>query len=93
MKDETVLNILEEAARKLAVRVDYEDLRKGEVNTDGGLFSLKGERRALIHKGLSLKDKVHILSQILAGIDTEGIHLPPEVRGKIEEAKGLLKQP
>ncbi len=93
MKDEAVLNILEEAAHKLAVRVDYEDLRKGEVNTDGGYFSLKGERRVLIHKGLSLKDKVHILSQILAGIDTEGIHLPPEVRERLEEAKGLLKRP
>ena len=87
MNDDSVLDILEETAEMLAIKLNYEDLRKGVVNTDGGIFTLKGDKRILIHKGLEVKEKVHILTSILSGVDTDGVHIPPAVRKRIEEQK------
>ncbi len=87
MTRDAMLNILEETLKGLSVKLVYDDLRKGEVNTRGGLFTLKGERCALIHKGLSVEDKVELLLGILSTMDTESLHLPPAVRKKIEEAR------
>ena len=87
MNDDSVLNILEETTEMLAIKLNYEDLRKGVVNTDGGIFTLKGDKRILIHKGLGVKDKVSMLASILSRVDTDGVHIPPAVRKRIEERK------
>ncbi|MDO8426302.1 MAG: hypothetical protein Q7T24_02165 [Deltaproteobacteria bacterium] len=87
MKNEAYLNILEETAERLSIKLGYEDLRKGEVATPGGLFMLRGERRILIHKGLTLQEKIDVLSDILSGLDIESIHLPVEVRDRLERRK------
>ncbi len=87
MNDDSILNILEETAEMLAIKLDYEDLRKGAVNTDGGIFTLNGGQRILIHKGLNVKEKVDLLARILSSIDTEGIHIPPAVRKRLEDIK------
>ncbi len=84
MKDETRLEILEDTARKLSIKLSYEDLRKGVVDTQGGIFRLRDERRIIIHKNLSIAEKIDVLLDILSGLDTEGIHLPPDVRESIE---------
>ena len=96
MKDESVLTLLEETAEKLSIKLGYEDLRKGVVATPGGIFVLRGEQRILIHKGLSLKEKIDVLTDILSGVDTEQIHLPPDVRKRLDrvmEVKGGLTRP
>lgn len=88
MKDEALLEALEEAARRLEIKLSYEDLRKGEVATPGGIFMLRGERRIIIHKGLAVKERAELLAELLSGVDTESIHLAPEVRGFITGAAG-----
>lgn len=81
--------MLEETAERLTVKLEYDDLRKGEVNTPGGTFVLKGKRHILVHKHLTLKEKIEVLTDILGDLDDiEGVHLPPEVRRKLEAAKG-----
>ncbi|MBI1910532.1 MAG: hypothetical protein HYS21_00860 [Deltaproteobacteria bacterium] len=87
MKDEALLALLEEATEKLSIKLGYENLRKGEVISHGGIFVLRGEKRILIHNGLTIKDKIEVLLDILTGLDTEGVHLPPEVRERIEAAR------
>ncbi len=87
MNDDSVLDILEETAEMLAIKLNYEDLRKGVVNTDGGIFTLKGDKRILIHKGLGVKEKVSMLSSILSRVNTDGVHMPPAVRKRIEEGR------
>ena len=88
MNDESVLTLLEETAEKLSIKLGYEDLRKGVVATPGGIFVLRGEQRILIHKGLSLKEKIDVLTDILSGVDTEDIHLPPDVRKRLDRVNG-----
>jgi hypothetical protein len=89
MKNEELLTTLEETAEKLSVRIDYDDLKKGEVDTKGGLFKLKGKKRILIHKGLSPIEKIGLLTDLLASLDIESVHIPTEVREIIEEKKRL----
>lgn len=94
MKDEALLTLLEESAAKLSIKLGYEDLRKGEVATPGGLFLLRGEKRILIHKGLTVKDKIEVLTDILSGLNIEEVHLPPEVRERIlKHRKGRTTTP
>ncbi|HHL39308.1 MAG TPA: hypothetical protein ENJ37_02270 [Deltaproteobacteria bacterium] len=92
MKDHTLLELLEDAARKLSMKVEYDDLRKGEVNTPGGAFRLRDERRILIHKGLSAAEKAELLTEILSDFDTEAVHLPTEVRRRLEEARARSRE-
>lgn len=91
MKDETILPLLEEAAEKLTIKVSYDDLRKGEVNTPGGSCVLKGERRIIIHKKLYTGEKVDILMELLSEMDFEGIHLPVEIRERLDKIKAKNK--
>jgi len=87
MKDELLLEKLEETAERLSVKVNYDDLHKGEIRTNGGIFTLKGEERILIHKKLSTKERVEILLRLLSGLDTEGLHLPDTVRKRLEDSR------
>ncbi|MBI5328207.1 MAG: hypothetical protein HZB80_07945 [Deltaproteobacteria bacterium] len=91
MKDEIILPLLEEAAEKLSVKVYYDDLRKGEVNTPGGSCMLRGERRIIIHKKLYTREKVDILMEILSEMDFEDVHLPVEIRERLDKIKAKQK--
>ena len=85
MKDDLILSTLEEAAEKMSIKIKYDDLRKGEVNTAGGIFTLKNETRILIHKGLSTEEKVDRLLSLFSTLDTEAIHLPPVIRKRLDK--------
>lgn len=87
MKDEMILPLLEEAAEKLSIKIHYDDLRKGEINTPGGACVLKGEKRIIIHKKLHTREKVDILMELLSEMDFESIHLPTEIREKLDKIK------
>lgn len=87
MKDETLLTRLEETAERLSIKLGYEDLCKGAVCTHGGIFRLRGEQRILIHKGLDVRDRIEVLTDILSRVDTEGMHLPPDVRDRLERQR------
>lgn len=86
MKDETLLQALEEATAQLSIKLSYEDLRKGDVATPGGMFMLRGEKRIIIHRGLILRDRIDVLADLLSELDTESIHLAPEVRARLDRA-------
>ncbi|HBR17378.1 MAG: hypothetical protein A3G39_04270 [Deltaproteobacteria bacterium RIFCSPLOWO2_12_FULL_43_16] len=87
MKDEMILPLLEEAAEKLSIKIHYDDLRKGEINTSGGTCVLKGEKRIIIHKKLHTREKVDVLMELLSEMDFESIHLPTEIREKLDKIK------
>lgn len=86
MKDNELLELLEETAEKLSVRLEYDDLKKGEIDTHGGSFLLRGARHILIHKHLTVAEKVDVLTELLSQMDTEAIQLAPELRTRLEGA-------
>ena len=58
MKDDALLAILEQTAEKLSIKLDYDDIRKGDVVSYGDSFILRGERHILIDKKLNDREKV-----------------------------------
>ena len=71
MKDDEILKQLEDKARNLSVLIEYDDLKKGVVNTPGGAFLLGGKKHILVHKHLSLKEKIELLTEILSNMEKE----------------------
>ena len=47
MKADELLNLLEETAERLSVKLDYDDVRKGVITSYGDAYVLRGERRIL----------------------------------------------
>ncbi len=94
MKDDALLTILEQTAEKLSVKLDYDDIRKGDVVSYGDSFVLRGEKHILIDKKLNTQEKADLLVEILAKFDTEDIHLPPDVRDMLvqERERGEKKE-
>jgi hypothetical protein len=87
MKNETLLSALEETAEKLAITLDYDDLRKGVVASYGDSFTLRGKKHIVIDKRLTAGEKADLLLEILARFDTESIHLPPDIRSRLDEER------
>lgn len=87
MKDDALLTILEETAEKLSIELDYEELRKGEVESYGDAFVLRGQRHIIIDKRLDTGERGDLLVEILAKFDTSEVHLAPEVRDRLDSAR------
>ena len=85
MKNDALLAILEQTAEKLSIKLDYDDIRKGDVVSYGDSFILRGEKHILIDKKLNTQEKADLLIEILAKFDTEEIHLPPDVRDMLSQ--------
>ena len=79
MEDEELLRKLEALARALDIDVRYE-----ETEGRSGSAVLRGRKVALVDAGLSVRGRVEALAAILAREDTEGVYLPPVVRGLLD---------
>lgn len=73
------LTELEDAARSLAVKVTYEDLKTSK----GGSCRVMESRRIIINKHLTANEKINLLARELGRFDLSGLDLPDRVRKKI----------
>jgi hypothetical protein len=87
MHDQVMLSLLEGVAEQLQIPVSYVDLATEELPGRGGLCVLRGERRIIIERTLSTRQKARLLAAGLAQFDLEGVFLLPAVRRAIEEAR------
>ncbi|MEE8575154.1 MAG: hypothetical protein V3T30_07055 [Thermodesulfobacteriota bacterium] len=87
MKDDALLEALEETAEKLAITLDYDDVRKGVITSYGGAYTLRGQKHVVIHKKQTTREKIELLSEILSRFDTEEVHLAPEIRDRLARAR------
>ena len=81
MKPEALLEMLENAADQLGVRVSYEQLQSAVVT--GGLCKVKGVYRIIIDKRATPEERVSTLAGALASFPAdrlEEIALPAKVR-------------
>ena len=83
MKPQQVTEALEAVAAQLGVVVSYEAM-SGDASGAGGLCKLRGEWRVIVDRKSTASDRASILAEALAGFDTEGIYLPPQVREAIQ---------
>jgi hypothetical protein len=82
-----LLPLLERAAEHLGIPVRYAEVATDELTGRGGLCVVRGERRLIIERSLSDREKARLLAHGLAQLEVDAIYLPPAVREAIEEAR------
>jgi hypothetical protein len=82
MKPEQITETLEQAAAQLGVRVRYETMT-GDTAGGGGLCKVKGEWCVIVDRKTPSADRAALLIEALAGFDTDGVFLPPQLREAI----------
>ena len=87
MWDEGLLIALESLAEQLRIPVTYATLATEELPGRGGLCVIHGERRVIIERTLSTREKARLLAAGLAQFDLEDVFLLPAVREAIERVK------
>ena len=82
MKPEVMLELLENAAEQLAIKVSYEPLQTSGIQTGlrGGLCRVKGSYRVIIDKRASDEERVATLATAVATFDTTDLELSEHVR-------------
>jgi hypothetical protein len=86
MNESALLQHLEGIAEKLALKVNYQNLRKLGIYSRGGLYRLKEEQVVLIETSLTLSEKIDTLADALSRFNLEDVSMPPLVR-KILDGK------
>ena len=89
MKPEVVLELLENAADQLGIRVSYEPLVSSVVN--GGLCKVKGAYRIIVDKRATSEERVITLATALATFDTSELELAPKIREILRQYEGSSK--
>ncbi len=82
-----MLTALEGLAEQLQIPVTYAALATEELAGRGGLCVVHGERRIIIERSLTTREKAHLLATGLAHFDFEDVFLLPAVREAIERAR------
>jgi hypothetical protein len=90
MKPEVMLELLENAAEQLGVKVSYEPLQTSGVQTGykGGLCKVKGEWRVIIDKRATDEERVATLAAAVARFDLSELELSQKVRDVIHMYEG-----
>ena len=92
MRDEALLVALEGLAEQLQIPVAYAALATEELPGRGGMCVIYGERRIIIERSLTTREKARLLAAGLAQFDFEDIFLLPAVREAIERARPTRDQ-
>ena len=93
MKSEQLTEILETAAGQLGVKVRYENLVSSGPTGGGGLCKIKGDWCVIIDKKTAPSERVSILCDALATMDTDGIFMQPKVREMVAQRRASLTRP
>lgn len=97
MKPEVMLELLENAAEQLAVRISYETLQSTMVQSGmrGGLCKVKGPEgmqwRIIVDKRATSEEKLMTIATSLATFDTTELELSQKVRDVLRTHEGSSK--
>jgi hypothetical protein len=82
MDDPQILDLLEELAESLGLRISYEPIKLDEElgTRPGGFCLLKGQRIVIINPQASIKEKIRIVSGAIRQFDLDQIYIRPVLR-------------
>jgi hypothetical protein len=86
MKPEVLLELLENAAEQLGIRVSYESLQTSVVH--GGLCKVKGSYRIIVDKRATAEERMVTLATAIATFDTTELELSPKLRDLLRTYEG-----
>lgn len=87
MKSSQLYQHLTELAEKLFISVSEQNLSQSGVPVQSGLCKVGDKQIYVMDKRLSLKRKIDLLADCLAGFDLENIYLVPALRELMLEYK------
>jgi hypothetical protein len=87
LKNELLLNQLEELAGKLGIKIRYENVNLEDSSGSGGLCRLKGEYVLIIHFQATVEEKIRIILEALRPFPVGDIYIKPVIRELLEESK------
>ena len=90
MKPEVMVELLENTAEQLAIKVSYEPLQTSGISTGlrGGLCRVKGAYRIIIDKRATTEERMTTLATALASFDTTELELSQKVRDLLRTYEG-----
>jgi hypothetical protein len=89
MKPEVMVELLENAAEQLGIKVSYEPLQTGGMTgMRGGLCRVKGTYRIIIDKRATNEERLTTLATAIAGFDTAELELSQKVRDLLRMYEG-----
>src|SRR5512141_1403033 len=90
MKPEVIVELLENAAEQLGIKVSYEPLQLSGLQTGlrGGLCRVKGAYRIIIDKRATNEERLTTLATSIAGFDTTELELSQKVRDLLRMYEG-----
>lgn len=86
MNKENLLQQLEELAERLSIKVTYDSLKEGSINTRGGLCKVSGNYRILVDKRLTAKEKIDVIAGGISKFDISEFYVTPEIRDIIADS-------
>ena len=87
MKPDQLYQNLLELAEKLGINVTEENLKISGLKVKSGLCTLKGEKKFIMDKKKSAKDKAVILAECLCEFQFDDIYIVPAVREFLDKQK------
>ena len=88
MKPEQITETLEQAAAHLGIRVRYETMT-GDTAGGGGLCKVRGQWCVIVDRKTPPADRAALLIEALAGFDTDGVFLPPQLREAVAAKRSI----
>jgi Zn-dependent peptidase ImmA (M78 family) len=87
MDDRSLIDLLEELAEKLGVKIRYEAIRQDEdaVHVAGGLCLLRGEYVLIVNSRDTAKERIHTLAKALKHFDLDQVYLRPALRELLDK--------
>ena len=87
MKPDQLLQELKIIAERLSVNVMEQSFKQTGVNVKSGFCIVKGEKRIILDKHKTPKEKTEILASILKHFPIDDIYIIPAVREFISEVE------
>lgn len=88
MKEEIILQQLEDLANKLGITVRHETVSVEESSGAGGLCRLKGEYVLILYSQASGQEKIRIVVEALKQFPLNDIYIKPALRELLEGPEG-----
>jgi hypothetical protein len=84
MKPEQLYQNLKDVAEKLGITVSDQNLKTAGIAVQSGFCTVKGQKRFVMDKHLSVYRKNRLLAEFLGQLPIDAIYLVPAVREFIE---------
>ncbi len=93
MDEQTIIDQLEELAKRFGIQIRYEPIRQDEdfVRVVGGLCLLRREYVLIIDSKAAMRDKIRTFAEALKHFDLDQIYIKPAIRELLDKVPASFR--